>query len=127
MQIRKSTIHAKEFTYSKIMDEEQFKKMMMVLGIGANDEAPEVYDQIIRFLQNGETITFEYNEYSQCWHINNSEDRVIWFSQLNGIYISFDENLERIQGYGSSELLLLDGQVIKIDEISSRTFIQTVQ
>lgn len=104
------------------MDEKKLNEILMNLGIGKYDIAQVYFQEPIRFLIDKEIVTFCYDNNKGCWFINNDVDRVMWFSQFNGIYISFDEHFKLIQKYGSCDLILLDGTCIHINELSLNAF-----
>lgn len=109
------------------MDEKKLNEILMTLGIGKNDVAQDYTNEPIRFLIDKEIVTLCHNENRGCWYINDDVNREMWFSQFNGIYISFDEHFNSIQKYGSCDLILLDGTCIHIDELPYNSFIDIVQ
>ena len=109
-----------------MIDEQKLNEIMMILGIGKNDVARDYSQEPIRFLFDKERIELYYDEYSGCWYINNDVNRQMWFSQFNGIYISFDEHFKQIQKYGSGEFVLRNGLSIDINKISYNDFKELV-
>lgn len=109
-----------------MIDEQKLHEIMMTLGIGKNDIARDYSQEPMRFLIDKECIELCFDEYRGCWYVNNDDNRQMWFSQFNGIYISFDEHFKKIQKYGSGELVLLNGTSIDINKISYYDFIDFV-
>lgn len=109
------------------MDEQKRKEILMILGVGKNDFVRDYSNEPMRFLVDKENVFFRFDEYRGCWYVNNNSNREIWFSQLNGIYISFDKHFSSIhKKYGSCELIMLDGTRIHVNELSYNSFINIV-
>ena len=109
-----------------MIDEQKLKDILMNLVIGKNDVARDYSQEPIRFLFDKERIELCFDEYSGYWYVNNDVNRQMWFSQFNGIYISFDKHFKKIQKYGSGELVLRNGTSIDINKISYNDFIDLV-
>lgn len=103
-----------------MLSKEELDRMLINMGVGRNDIVQE-YDAIL-FLISGEIVELCYNEFENCWNINNDEKRKMYFSQFNGIYFILNEEQTKIVDFGSAEIRLLDGTTINLHEISSADF-----
>ena len=80
-----------------MIDEQKLKEIMMTLGIGKNDVARDYSQEPIRFLVDKESVELHFDGHSGCCYVNNDVNRQMWFSQFNGIYISFEEHFKKIE------------------------------
>ena len=109
-----------------MIDEQKLKEIMMTLGIGKNDVARDYSQEPIRFLVDKESVELHFDGHSGCCYVNNDVNRQMWFSQFNGIYISFEEHFKKIEIIGSGELILLNRPTLYMSQLSCNDFIGLV-
>ena len=109
-----------------MIDEQKLKEIMMTLGVGKNDVARDFSQEPIRFLVDKESVDLHFEGHSGCCYVNNDVNRQMWFSQFNGIYISFEEHFKKIKKIGSGELILLNRPILYMSQLACNDFIGLV-
>ena len=107
------------------MEEEKKRRIRLALGISDDMEVEDYSNQPRRFLLNDEIVSFSRKRFN-CWTSDEGSIE-IYFSQLNGVYIKFNDDYRQVLGKGNCELILKNHEPISICDISSNQFDTFVQ
>lgn len=107
------------------MEEEKKRRIRLALGISDDMEVEDYSNQPRRFLVNDEIVSFSRKRFN-CWTSDEGSIE-IYFSQLNGVYIKFNDDYRQVLGKGNCELILKNHEPISICDISSSDFNAFIQ